>query len=143
MVRMCKSNNYFPYGVRPSVRPASVHLSVRLFSKPWGGCFYQTSYMTSPHDKGVGEQFSPSVMLLATLAKSVGICDDAPSTARSSCFCFKPKYLSLLTSIYSLLVFKGFFSCCAYISRYTRILFCQLTSLKETIPSESFQALHL
>ena len=48
--------------------------------------FNQTCYMTSPRGKGVGEQICPSVMVLATLAKSVGICDGVPLTAHSS-FC--------------------------------------------------------
>ena len=67
------------FSVRQSVRPASVHLSVKLSSKPLGGN-YQTCCMISPHGKGVGEQVRPSVMLLATLANSAGICDGMPTT---------------------------------------------------------------
>ena len=40
--------------------------------------------MTSPHGKGVEEQVDLSVMLLATLPKSVGISDGAPLTAHSN-----------------------------------------------------------
>ena len=40
--------------------------------------------MTFPQGKGVGEQVHPSVMLLATLAKSVGISDGTLLTVHSS-----------------------------------------------------------
>ena len=52
--------------------------------------FNKTSYVTSPHDKSVREQVrwsihpSVTVMLLNTLATSVGVCDGAPLTAHSS-----------------------------------------------------------
>ena len=49
--------------------------------------------MTSPHDKGVGEQVRPSVMLLA---KSVGIYDGAPSTAHSIFFIYYNIYYTVL-----------------------------------------------
>ena len=42
--------------------------------------------MTSRHGEGVGEQVQLSIMLLATLAKSVGICNGMPSTVHIS-FC--------------------------------------------------------
>ena len=44
--------------------------------------------MTSPHGKGAGERVNPtvrwSVMLSASLATRVGICDGVPSTGHSS-----------------------------------------------------------
>ena len=61
--------------------------------------------MTSPHGKGMREQagpsvcssIRPSVMLLASLATSVGICYGAPSTAHSSLY-FQVEFLyTLLT----------------------------------------------
>ena len=50
--------------------------------------------MTSPHGMGAGEQVGSSVMLLATLAKSMGICDGAPLTAHSSCVLFELQFLT-------------------------------------------------
>ena len=46
--------------------------------------FNQTCYMASPHGKNVEEQVHPFIMLKATLARSVGICDGTPSSAHSS-----------------------------------------------------------
>ena len=78
----------------PSVRHPSICPSGYL-PYHWAE-FNQTCYMTSPDDKGVEEQVSPSIMLLATLAKSVGICDGAPWTAHSSIFLISPwKYMLL------------------------------------------------
>ena len=50
--------------------------------------------MTSPHGKGVGELIRPSVMLLAKLAKSVEICDGAPSNGHSSLLCKEAMVIS-------------------------------------------------
>ena len=68
---------------RVSIWRLSICSSRYLLLNHWAE-FNKTCYMTSPHGKGVGEQVHPSVMLLATLAASVGICDGAPSTAHSS-----------------------------------------------------------
>ena len=61
--------------------PSGICPSCYLLLNHWAE-FNQTCYMTSPHGKGVGEQVRPSIMLLATLAKSVGICDGVPSTVQ-------------------------------------------------------------
>ena len=68
--------------VRPSVRRPYICPSGYILIH-WVK-FNQTYYMTFPHGHRVGEQVRPSVMLLAILAKSVGICDGAPSTSHSS-----------------------------------------------------------
>ena len=65
MVRVCKSNII-------SVRPASVHLSPSHYLplNHWAE-FNQTCYMTSPHDKGVREQYYFSVRRLSVWRQSI------------------------------------------------------------------------
>ena len=72
------------YSVRPSVWRLSICPSCYFLLNHWAE-LNQTCYMTSPRGKGVGEEVHPSVMLLETLATSVGTCDGAPSIAHSTC----------------------------------------------------------
>ena len=86
MVRVCESNIIF---FRPSARRPSICPSRCLLLNHWAE-FDQTCYMISHHGKGVREQANPSIMLLPTLAKSVRICEGAPSTAHSSIYFIIP-----------------------------------------------------
>ena len=75
------------YFLHSSIWCLSICPSCYLLLNQWAE-FNQTCYMTSPHDKGVGEQVHLSIMLLATLAMSMGISNGAPSTVHSSFFLF-------------------------------------------------------
>ena len=82
MVRRCESNISFPCMRNPSVCPSRYLLN-------HSAEFNQTCYLTSPHSKSVSLSIRLTLMLLVTLAASVGICDGAPSTGHSNSVYFQ------------------------------------------------------
>ena len=112
--------------------------SYNLLLNHWAQ-FNQTCYMPSPHGKGVAEQVHLSVMLLATLATSVGICNGTPSTAHSSIFFIRPENIYIFFKAKKNHIVFCFFVC--FLKQKNHIFFSVFFAFKESSVSE-FVCIH-